>query len=931
MAKKNKKNSKINLKIKEYFDGDPFDVGVQRVSSETLSELFATLGIYDIEHNKKLMIKTIRMVWSEPEAGYKHDILNFFEANGEIYLSDKPKRIEPQMSNKLDEILEELHLNQEEITELYLAFSVTKNKKITLVKVLSKLEHIRFMAKRELLEKELEGFFDIDDSLEFNASLEYRVYDQFFHKIVTLNTKPYEYSYLQESKLDAIISKIHQDKLDTITQKQESINHFIISLKVPHTYLTTQEITTALRANPPKTDLNFPLLSQKLLRSVVEKKLAVDSLEIHDKELLVRTQQKITLPYSEIELPYSLEIHLELDVLLGHIWNAERFNFDIELKNAKELQEEEFFLSLEALVKECGRYAQLLHFSDEELHNKVYEFLLELLPPSLIISPKIVRKTTRIFIYNIHEQLIKMQREQLLARTIRDFKNLFPLARDMRRKLTLHIGPTNSGKTYQAMQKLQSADTGYYLAPLRLLALEGYETLKSKGIDSSLITGEEQILDEEATHISSTIEMLNFEVDVDVCVIDEVQMIDDRDRGWAWANAIIGVPAKEIIMTGSANSKEAIVALAEYLGEELEIIEFERKNPLTLLEKATDKSDIKEGTAIIAFSRHDVLRLKQEFSTNFKVSVVYGNLSPEVRREEARRFRAGETQLLVATDAIAMGMNLPIQTILFSKAEKFDGVKSRHLMPSEVHQISGRAGRFGLSEEGYVGALSPDVLKIIHKNFYKNDHIIKIPFKVTANLEHIKLVGKILEEKSLYEILKFFVENMEFNGPFHASSLDDMLEASIIVDRFDLDTTTKYHLSCAPLTLKSPYIVAAFESYLHALERKEEVNYVKPVLLGSFAQTTDDLLHAEDMVKEISLYLWLSYRFDEQFVDEKKARQSRGILNKYIENTLQQNQLASKCKLCGTTLPLNSKYNICQSCFKKNYTHNRGNNRRRHR
>ena len=657
--------------------------------------------------------------------------------------------------------------------------------------------------------------------------------------------------------------------------------------------------------------------------------MPIEKLELHEKELLLQTQAHLTLPYSEKELAFTLELHLELDTVLGHIWNAERFNFEDALTEAKKQREEEFFLSLEALVKECGRYAQLLHFTQEALHNKVYEYLLELLPPSLIISPKIIRKTTRIFIYNIQEQLVKRQRQQLLVRTIRDFKNLFPQAQEMRRKLTLHIGPTNSGKTYQAMQKLQKADTGYYLAPLRLLALEGYETLKSQGVYSSLITGEEQIIDDEATHISSTIEMLNFEVDVDVCVIDEVQMIDDRDRGWAWANAIIGAPAKEIIMTGSTNAKEAIIALAEYLGEELEIIEFERKNPLTLLETPTTKGKIEAGSAIIAFSRRDVLRLKQELSANFSVSVVYGNLSPEVRREEARRFREGETEILVATDAIAMGMNLPIKTILFSKAEKFDGVTNRKLMPSEVHQISGRAGRFGLEEEGYVGAMSSDVLKIVHKQFYKNDHTIQIPFKVMANLEHIQLVGNILEETSLYEILKFFVKNMEFNGPFHASSLDDMLEASLIVDKYELDTPTKYHLSCAPLTLKSPYIINAFESYLHALQAKEAVHYTPPVLIGSFAHTTDDLLHAEDMVKEISLYLWLSYRFGEYFVDEKKARQSRGILNKYIENTLQQNQLASRCKLCGAPLPVNSKYAICQSCFKKNYTHNKGRDRKR--
>ena len=931
MAKKNKKNSKINQRIKEYFDDDPFDVGIERVSSETLSELFATLGIYDIEHNKKLLIKTIRMIWSEPDGGYKRDILNFFEANGQVYPSNKSKKMQPELGNKLEHILEELDINQEEATKLLIAFNTTKSKKINHETVASKLRHIRFEIKKEQIEKELDGFFDIDDSLEFNASLEYKIYDQFFHKIVTLNTKPYEYSYLQETDFDAICTKIQSDKLDIIAKEQESINKFISSLKVPHAYLTTQQITTALRANPPKTQLSYPLLSQKLLRSIIEKKIAINELALHEREVLLQTQQSLTLPFSEIELPYMLEIHVELDTLLGHIWNAERFNFHTEVESAKAAHEQEFFLSLESLVHECGRYAQLLHFTDEELHTKVYEFLLELLPPSLIISPKIVKKTTRIFIYNIQEQLVKKQRQQLLARTIRDFKNLFPLARDMRRKLTLHIGPTNSGKTYEAMQKLQHADTGYYLAPLRLLALEGYETLKSRGIDSSLITGEEQILDDDATHISSTIEMLNFDVDVDVCVIDEVQMIDDRDRGWAWANAIIGAPAKEVIMTGSANAKDAIVALAEYLGEELEIIEFERKNPLTLLEVPTLKSEIKEGSAIIAFSRRDVLRLKQELSANFKVSVVYGNLSPEVRREEARRFRAGETQILVATDAIAMGMNLPIKTILFSKAEKFDGVNSRNLFPSEVHQISGRAGRFGLNEEGYVGALSADVLKTVHKRFYQKDHAIKIPFTVMANLEHIKLVSNILEEKSLYEILKFFVKNMEFNGPFHASSLDDMLEASIIVDKYDLDIPTKYHLSCAPLTLKSPYIVSAFESYLYALERKESVRYVNPVLLGSFAQTTDDLLHAEDMVKEISLYLWLSYRFSEYFVDEKKARQARGVLNRYIEETLQQNQLANKCKLCGATLPVNSKYNICQNCFKKNYTHQKRNHRKRNR
>jgi len=920
MSKKNKKNSKINQKIRLYFDDDPFDVGVERVESHTLSELFATLGIYDIEHNKKLLLKTIRMIWSEGDASMKTDILNFFESDGRIYKNDKKETPNFERDDKIETLIHQLDADAQEKAELYAAFSDIRSKKITLEKMESKLRHIRYEAKREKLQKELDGTFDVDDAFEFNASIKYQIHGQTFHKILTLTTKAYERDFIDNNTIEAIVEKITADKLQITALKQLQTERFLASIKEPHTYLTSQQVVDALRSSAPKSKLNYPLIPTKILFDIVHKKVDTSLVELHDEELFFKRKENCSLPHSTQTLSYNLEVHIALEPLLEKIWNAERFDFFDAILDAKKEYEEQFFLELDGLICECQKYATLLHLSDEELHTKVYEILLELMAQTLHITPKIIKKVVRRFIYSIHDQLIKKQRQELLARTIRDFKNLFPLARELGRKLILHIGPTNSGKTYQAMQKLKNADTGYYLAPLRLLALEGYEGLKADGIESSLITGEEQIIDDNATHVSSTIEMLNFEVDVDVCVIDEVQMIDDRDRGWAWANAIIGAPAKEIIMTGSINVKEAIVALAEYLGEELEIIEFERKNPLTLLPEPLSHKDVKAGSAIIAFSRRDVLRLKQSFAKDFDVSVVYGNLSPEVRREEARRFRSGETQLLVATDAIAMGMNLPIQTILFSKAQKFDGVSDRNLYPSEVHQISGRAGRYGLSEEGFVGALDAQTLKIVAKNFTKEAKTITIPFKVMANLEHIKLVGKILEESSLEVILKFFVDNMEFNGPFYAASLEDMLEAAKIVDAYALDIPTKYHLACAPLTLKSPYIIAAYERYLHALERGENVYYVPPKLIGSVARTSEDLLHAEDMVKEISLYLWLSYRFRDRFADEQKARESRGRINKYIEESLQQSELANRCKLCGAPLPLHTKYNICQRCFKKNYT-----------
>ncbi|QOY54739.1 helicase [Candidatus Sulfurimonas marisnigri] len=920
MSKKNKKNSKINQKIRKYFDDDPFDVGIERVSSETLSELFHTLGIYDIEHNRDLLIKTARMIWSEADVEFRADVLNFFASNGTVYRSNAPKEPNLDREEKIDLILQELNVSNDEAALLHELYAEVRSKKITTSKVESKLRHIRFSIKKERLQKALDGVFDIDDSLEFNASLHYVLYAQSFHKILTLNTKQYDYEYLQDTDESVLISEISEEKERVVSLKQDEINNFIKNLPDPHKHLTQKEIASALRASPPKTKLSYPMIKNSVLEDIMKKSLGVVEIEVHDEELLVGLKQIFKLPHSDKEHEYNLELHVALNSLLEDIWKSEELDFSEVIQESKNEYENQFLNDLESIVDECRKYATLLHLSELELHSRVYSLLLDLLPQSLNITPKVIRKTVRRFVHSTHDQIIKKQRHALLARTIRDFKNLFPQARSMRRKLTLHIGPTNSGKTYEAMKKLEYADTGYYLAPLRLLALEGYESLKERGISASLITGEEQILDVDATHISSTIEMINFDVDVDVCVIDEVQMLDDRDRGWAWANAIIGAPAKEVIMTGSVNSKDAIIALAEYLGEELEIVEFERKNPLTLLETPTNVKDVEEGTAIIAFSRKDVLRLKQSFVAYFRVSVVYGNLSPEVRREEARRFRAGETEILIATDAIAMGMNLPIRTILFSKAEKFDGVTQRNLLPSEVHQISGRAGRFGLHEEGYVGALTSDVLGIVKKNFVKEAKTITIPFKVMANLEHIKLVGSILEENSLSEILQFFAKNMEFNGPFIAGNLDDMLEAALIVDTYDLDIATKYHLACAPLTLKSPYIVGAFERYLTALEKNMPVSYVEPHLAGSFAQTSDELLRAEDMVKEISLYLWLSYRFQDYFLDAHKARISRGVINRYIEESLQQSHLASRCRMCQVPLPLNTKYSICQSCFKRHYT-----------
>jgi len=891
-----------------------FDEGIDRVPNETLAALAHALGIFDGTTQKESLIKSLRRIWSEGETDNRVMIVDFFTQNGKVYPNPKPREKPHEREEKIDELFDAFEMTRDERVALHVAFGDVRTRKITPEKIASKLEHIRYVHKREILEKALEGKFDYSDRLEFYASIVYDIGEEHFSKIHVLKTSPVDHKRLYEENIGVLVPEINALKEEFVIQKQAQISTFLKTLKLDtHRYLTHDEILSALKGAPPSnTNTFYPLTMETLKRVLPSQAIGI---EFVGEELLIEYPQAIVLPYRDEPLLHTTHVQVSHAEITRLIWSEEDLVFDAQFEKQGGELRAVFLTELKSLMGECQEHAKLLNLDEPTLYGMVYEILLPYLSDTLHINAKVVRRALFAFDRRIAGELVKKQRQELLARTVRDFKNLFPLARSLRRKLILHIGPTNSGKTYTAMEQLRRGGTGYYLAPLRLLALEGYEDLREHGVNASLITGEEQIVDEDATHISSTIEMLSFESEVDTCVIDEVQMIGDRDRGWAWANAIIGAPAKVVIMTGSPNSREAIVALAQYLGEPLEIIEFERKNPLELLAHVTPIDAIEPQTAVIAFTRSNALRLKQQLSATYKTSVIYGNLGPEVRREEARRFREGETQILVATDAIAMGLNLPIKTLLFSKADKFDGQNQRDLTVSEIQQIAGRAGRYGMSEKGFVGALSADVLRKISPLFGREAEAIKIPFNVMANFDHIQLVSTILEEKSLAAIIEFFVENMKFEGPFRAINLESMAEASVIVDRYDLDMRTKYILATAPLSTKSPIVMGAYERYVRALAQAKPIAYIPPRHLGSHAETTEELQEAEDQIKEISLYLWLSYRLGEFFVDSEKARSYRGELNRFIENSLKQSHFVPRCKTCGKPLAVGSEFSICQSCF----------------
>ena len=929
MSKRKKKQSKLNKAVAHYFEGDPFDEGITRVDEPTLIALTQALGVEPDSYKKEHLVKLIRRLWSEAAIEIRQDIVAFFKSNGRIYVSRKPKEPNVDKEQKIEAILDELseyNITKSEVFAIFNTFIDVRSKKITQAKVLATLKHLRLTHKRNSLESELGGIFDIYDCFLFNASFTFNYDGETFKKILVLKTPEFSNSYLQDTDEEELLVEINAIKKDIITLKQIEIDNFLSALPLQHQYLSRDDIIKSLKIAPPDVDISSITIAQNILTKILSPMIEIETITQDEHNLIVGISEYYSTKYSQ-KINYTLYVVVNAPRLYKEIWAEQSLTIFEEINEQKLVHEKHFHDTMEEMFELCKVEVSLLNMSDEEIIQIIYELVLPHLQGTLEISNKLYKKVLQKFSQRVSKALQKRQRHELLARTIRDFKNLFPQARSMKRQLILHVGPTNSGKTYEAMQELKQADTGYYLAPLRLLALEGYEELQSAGIEASLITGEEQIVSDEASHISSTIEMLSFENDVDVCVIDEVQLLDDRDRGWAWANAIIGAPASKVIMTGSENSRESIIALAEYLNEPLEIVQFKRKNPLKLLESATHIKDIKAKSAIVAFSRRDVLNVKQKIASMYSVSVIYGNLSPEVRREEARRFRDGETEVLVATDAIAMGLNLPIETILFYKSEKFDGERRRGLEATEIHQIAGRAGRFGMSEIGYVGALQPEVLRYIKKQYRAEDKKIEIPFKVKANLEHIKLVSSILEENSLVEILKFFVKNMTFAGPFKAANLDSMLEAAEILDKYNLDITTKYHFATAPLTTQSPYIMMSYERYVRSVEQNQAVLYIAPNIEGSYADSMDILLEAEDRVKEISLYLWLSYRFESYFIDVEKARKTRGILNKFIERSLQESHFVPRCRTCKKALPIDGKYAICQSCFRKEYRNPKRNNR----
>ncbi|SFC90547.1 helicase-related protein [Butyrivibrio sp. YAB3001] len=513
-----------------------------------------------------------------------------------------------------------------------------------------------------------------------------------------------------------------------------------------------------------------------------------------------------------------------------------------------------------------------------------------------------------------------MEAKRLLYHNIQestpdDYTTLFPLARQMKRHFVLHIGPTNSGKTYQAVQELMAADSGIYLAPLRLLAYEQYEFMNGNGCPCSMITGEERILMPGSFHQSSTIEMMSLKEEWDMAIIDEAQMVADRQRGGSWTAAILGLRAKKIHVCASPDAEKLITRMIKSCGDTVEIVHHERKTPLQMDEEASNfrfPEYVQKGDALIVFSRKDVHSVAAELQdSGLTCSIIYGSLPYDVRHREAGKFADGETDVVVATDAIGMGMNLPIRRVVFLETVKFDGIKERPLTVSEIKQIAGRAGRFGKYDVGYVTSYYDyDIIKYLV--FYDAVPISRAMINIPEEfLEKDGKISTILELWNQIPAANYYDKGDIAEKITVARALEDIKDDRELIRQFIR----------IPINIKNEEIFGVYKQFYSAVAEERAVDLEGTMKRFDTSGISPKYKQALQILETSSAVYDFLYSFTRLFGDEEDLElilETKRTISEKIFTILDMQKLSMKsCKCCGKKLKWSYKYAVCQECYRK--------------
>ena len=472
--------------------------------------------------------------------------------------------------------------------------------------------------------------------------------------------------------------------------------------------------------------------------------------------------------------------------------------------------------------------------------------------------------------------------------------DFFPVARATRRTVHAHIGPTNSGKTHTALEALREAPSGVYCGPLRLLAWEVHDRLSSDGVPCALRTGQETRLVEGAEHTSCTIEMCSLNQPLAVGVLDEIQMLAHPERGWAWSRALLGLNAAELHVCGSADAMPLLRSLVEACGDELVEHSYDRLTPLHTAKSSLDGdlSRVRAGDCIVAFSRREIFKLKAnvEAASGMACGVVYGSLPPETRREQARLFNDPDEaeEVLVASDAVGMGLNLNISRVIFASLSKYDGTEVRPLNPSEVRQIAGRAGRFR-SRFGTAGEVTclheadrPALRKALDAPLSPLNTAGLAP--TFEQLESFHRASR--NALPFSELLRVFEEAARVDRRYFCVSLDSMIRvAEAIDDTPDLGLSERHTFCMAPMDARDQLHAQLIRKWARDFARAEpvKVRYAPPARAPA---THVEMQQLESYFQALDGYMWLAQRFPDAFENAEKVAEYRDTAAAFIDQAL---------------------------------------------
>ncbi len=400
-------------------------------------------------------------------------------------------------------------------------------------------------------------------------------------------------------------------------------------------------------------------------------------------------------------------------------------------------------------------------------------------------------------------------------------------------KITAVLGPTNTGKTFLAIETMLSFETGMIGFPLRLLAREVYDKVITK-VDPNkvaLITGEEKIIPINAKYYLCTVESMPIEKNLEFIGVDEIQMCADNERGHIFTDRLLNLRGEKLTMLMGSSTIRNIISK---LNEDTEFINKERLSKLSFVgHKKISRIDRK--TAIIAFSSEEVYAIAELIRRQKGgAAIVMGSLSPKTRNAQVSLYQSGDVDFLVATDAIGMGINMDLENIYFSNLKKFDGKKLRKLNISEIGQIAGRAGRylndglFGIT--GDCKEISPEEIEALenHKfeeiktliwrnsnlNFNNSSSLLK-SLNEKPEDDWLRRVSECEDEK----VLKYFLKDLNFHKISNNKDQLSLLWECCQIPDF-VKKTYGNHLE----------VVSKVFGFLNGKERKITNNYMKQQL-----------------------------------------------------------------------------------------------------